>query len=99
MDRRLAVNSDDMWLKLLQDYFIPHLEENEFDIPNIWFQQEEVAGAEIARAGWPRNVTRSFLRDIRRPRNGDIRGHQIFCSPISAPATSSYGVFEVKSLP
>ena len=48
----VTVNSE-RYVAMLQDYFIPHLKENEFDISNIWFQQD---GATAHTAGASMNV-------------------------------------------
>ena len=50
----VTVNSE-RYMAMFQDYFIPHLEENEYDIPNIWFQQD---GATAHTAGASMNVVR-----------------------------------------
>ena len=81
----VTVNSE-RYVAMLQDYFIPHLEENEFDIPNIWFQQD---GATAHTAGASMNVVREAFPGRLISRNGDISWPPR--SPISAPATSSYG--------
>ena len=64
----VTVNSE-RYVAMLQDYFIPHLEENEFDIPNIWFQQD---GATAHTAGASMNVVREAFPGRLISRNGDI---------------------------
>ena len=52
---------------MFQDYFIPHLEENEFDIPNIWFQQD---GATAHTTGVSMNVVHEAFPGRLISRNG-----------------------------
>ena len=64
----VTVNSE-RCVAMLQDYFMPHLEENEFDIPNIWFQQD---GATACTVGASMNVVREAFPGRLIYRNGDI---------------------------
>ena len=52
-----VTTNSERYVAMLQDYFIPHLEENEFDILNIWFQQDgataHTASMNVVREAFP----------------------------------------------
>jgi len=61
--------TSERYVSMLQNFFIPYLEENEWDIPNVWFQQD---GATAHTARISMNVIRETFAGRLISRNGDI---------------------------
>ena len=64
----VTVNAE-RYVAILQDFFIPYLEENEWDIPHVWFQQD---GATAHTARVSMNVISETFAGRVISRNGDI---------------------------
>ena len=63
------MTAEERYVVILQNFYIPYLEENEWDIPHVWFQQH---GATAHTARVSMNVVRETLAGRLISRKGDI---------------------------
>ena len=69
-DRGMSVTVNaERYVAMLQEFFLPYMQENESDIQNVWFQQD---GATAHTANVSMTVIREAFPGCLISRNGDI---------------------------